>query len=75
MKRLACAIVVLAIGFAVSPARADALVRFEDGWCRIWWDSAGTPWGVGWTKIAIGMPDWLTASTALCSARSQGACR
>ena len=55
MKRLACALVVLAIGFAVSPARADyALVRFEDGWCRIWWDSAGTPWGVGWTKIAIG---------------------
>jgi hypothetical protein len=32
MKRLACALVVLAIGFAVSPARADyALVRFEDG--------------------------------------------
>ena len=76
MKRLACAVVVLAIGFVGSPARADyALVRFEDGWCRIWWDSAGTPWGVGWTKIAIGMPDWLTASAALSTARSQGACR
>src|SRR5262249_1004157 len=26
-------------------------------------------------KIAIGMPDWLTASAALSSARSQGVCR
>ena len=52
MKRSAFALAVLAIGFVGSPARADyALVRFEDGWCRIWWDSAGTPWGVGWTKI------------------------
>jgi hypothetical protein len=50
-------------------------VRFEDGWCRIWWDSAGTPWGAGWTKIAIGMPDWLIASAALSAARSQGVCR
>ena len=29
----------------------------------------------GWTKIAIGFPDWFTASAALYSARSQGACR
>jgi len=77
MKRSAFALAVLAIGFAVSPARADyALVRFEDGWCRIWWDSAGTAWGAGgWTKIAIGMPDWLIASAALSTARSQGVCR
>ena len=76
MKRSAFALAVLAIGLAVSPARADyALVRFEDGWCRIWWDSAGTPWGAGWTKIAIGMPDWLIASAALSTARSQGVCR
>ena len=76
MKRSAFALAVLAIGFAVSPARADyALVRFEDGWCRIWWDSAGTPWGAGWTKIAIGMPDSLIASAALSTARSQGVCR
>jgi len=38
-------------------------------------DSAGTPWGVGWTKIAVGMPDWLTASAALGNARVQGVCR
>jgi hypothetical protein len=76
MKRLAFAIGVLAIGLSVSPARADfALVRFEDGFCRVWWDSADTPWGVGWTKLALGMPDWLTASAALDSARAQGACR
>ena len=76
MKRLIFAFAVLAIGFAVSPARADyALVQFEDGWCRICWDSADTPWGAGWTKIAIGMPDWLTASAALSNARSQGVCR
>ena len=76
MIRLTFAVALLAIGTALSPARADyALVRFEDGWCRIWWDSAGTPWGAGWTKLAVGMPDWLTASAALSSARAQGACR
>jgi hypothetical protein len=76
MKQLLFAIAILLTVFSFSPARADyALVRFEDGWCRIWWDSAGTPWGVGWTKIAIGLPDWLTADAALSTARSQGACR
>jgi hypothetical protein len=76
MKRLAFAVAVLGIAVASSAARADyALVRFDDGWCRIWWDSAGTPWGVGWTKVAIGMPDWFTASAALDDARAQGMCR
>jgi hypothetical protein len=76
MNRLIFALGVLAVVFAVAPARADyALVRFDDGWCRIWWDSAGNPWGAGWTKIAVGMPDWLTANAALSTARSQGACR
>jgi hypothetical protein len=76
MKRLAFAIGILAIGLTVSPARADfAVVRFEDGFCRVWWDSAGTPWGVGWTKLALGMPDWPTAWAALDGARAQGACR
>jgi hypothetical protein len=77
MKRLAIAAGVLIFSFAASvPARADfAVVRLEDGWCKIWWDSADTPWGVGWTKIAIGLPDWLAASAALNTARSQGVCR
>lgn len=76
MKQAIFALAILIIGLAASPARADfAVVRFEDGWCRIWWDSGGTPWGVGWTKIAFGMPDWLTASATLSTARAQGACR
>jgi hypothetical protein len=77
MKQVIFITMLLAIAVtAATPARADyALVRFEDGWCRIWWDSVGTPWGVGWTKIAVGMPDWLSASAALNNARSQGVCR
>ncbi|MGD0024599.1 MAG: hypothetical protein ABSC37_08225 [Xanthobacteraceae bacterium] len=76
MKRLAFAIGVLALGFAAStPARADfAVVQFEGGWCQIWWDSGANPWGVGWRKIIIGLPDWAAASVALNAARSQGLC-
>jgi len=76
MKCLVFVFAIMAVALFTSPARADyALVRFEDGWCRIWWDSAGTPWGAGWTKVAIGMPDWLVASAALSNARVQGVCR
>ena len=66
MKRLAFAIGVLALGFAAStPARADyALVKFESGYCRIWWDSAGNPFGVGWIKVAVGLPDYEAAVLA-----------
>ena len=76
MQRLAFAFGILVLAFmTVNPARADfAVVRLQNGWCRIWWDSADTPWGVGWTKIAIGLPDWFTASAALNTARSEGAC-
>jgi hypothetical protein len=81
MKRLAFAAAVLAgivaFGFAgAAPARADyAVVQLENGWCKIWWDSAATPWGNRWTKIAVGLPDWLSASATLDTARSQGTCR
>lgn len=77
MKRFAFAVATLAPAVAGStPARADfAIVQLQDGWCKIWWDSASTPWGVGWTKIVVGLPDWLAASAALDSARSQGICR
>jgi hypothetical protein len=76
MRRLAFAIGVLALGFtAASPARADyAVVRFEGGYCRIWWDSGATPEGTGWEKIAVGLPDWTAAWAALASAVAQRVC-
>jgi hypothetical protein len=77
MKRLAFAVGVIALAVAASaPAFADyAVVRLDNGWCKVWWDSGATPWGVGWTKIAINLPDWLAATAALDSARSQGVCQ
>ncbi len=76
MKRFAFAVGLLALGCATAtPARADfAVIRLDNGWCRIWWDSGATPWGTGWTKIAVNLPDWFSASAALDTARSQGVC-
>jgi hypothetical protein len=75
MKRLALGIGILALGFAASsPARADyAVVKFADGYCQIWWDASGTPWGAGWTKIAIA-PDWFTAQAVLDTAIANRTC-
>jgi hypothetical protein len=77
MKRLALALGLLAVGFTASTsARADfAVVQFGDGYCRIWWDSADNPWGPAWTKVAIGLPDYTTASAALNDAILHGVCR
>ena len=77
MNRLAFAVCLLIVGLAAStPARADfAVVRFGDGFCKIWWDSAGNPWGSGWGKIALGLPDYLAAQAALANARAQRTCR
>jgi hypothetical protein len=76
MKHLACAIGFLTLAVtAASPARADyALVQFGDGYCRIWWNSADTPWGVGWTKLVVGLPDDFAARAALDNAIAQGVC-
>ena len=76
MRHLAFAFGVLVLGWAaVTPARADwAVVRWPDGFCRLWWDSHDTPWGVGWTKIAIA-PDWETAEAAFDAARRSGTCQ
>lgn len=77
MKQLALAVGLLAVAVATSSsARADdcAVVQFGDGYRRIWWDSAGTPWGVGWTKIATGLPDYLAAQAALDTAIAQQLC-
>jgi hypothetical protein len=78
MKQLTLAVSLLALTvITASSARADdyAVVQFADGYCRIWWDSAGTPWGVGWTKIATGLPDHLAARAALGTAIAQQLCR
>jgi hypothetical protein len=76
-KTWAFAIGLLTTGFvaAATSAQADyAVVQFGDGSCRIWWDSAGNPWGDRWTKIAIGLPDHETAQVALDSAFAQRIC-
>lgn len=77
MKRVAFAVGALVLAFAAStPARADfAVIKFELGYCRIWWDSAANPIGPGWTKIAIGLPDYNAAWAALATAVGQGICR
>jgi hypothetical protein len=47
MKGWVFAIGLLAIGFVAStPARADfAVVKFNDGACRVWVDTSYHPWG------------------------------
>jgi hypothetical protein len=77
MKKLAFAVGMLALGFTAStPARADfALVQFGNGYCQVWSDSADTPWGAGWTKVVIGLPDYSAAHAALDHALAQGICR
>jgi hypothetical protein len=76
MKRFALAIGVVTLGLAATtPAWADfALVRWDDGDCRIWWEASATPWGAGWEKIATA-PDYSTASAALNQAEQTGTCR
>jgi len=76
MKKLSFAIAVLALSFvATTPSRADyAVVKFEYGYCRIWWDSAANPVGVGWTKIAAGLPTWEAAMSALYGAIAARTC-
>jgi len=78
MKLLAFAFGLLTVTLvASSAARADdfAVVQFNDRHCQIWWDSAGDPWGAGWTKIAFGLPDHMAAQAALDNAIVQGVCR
>jgi hypothetical protein len=76
MKRFAFVFGILAVGFAAStPARADwAVVRWDDGHCQIWGDAGSTPWGAGWTKIAV-EPDWAQAEAAFDEAIKNRTCR
>jgi hypothetical protein len=76
MKRFALAVSVVTLGLAATaPARADyALVRWDNGYCRIWWDAGATPWGAGWAKIATA-PDYSTAAATFDQAVQTGTCR
>lgn len=76
MKRLAFAVGVLALGFTAStPARADyAVVKFEWGFCRIYWNPALTPWGSGWSVVATA-PTWEAAWAAQTAAVNAGKCK
>lgn len=77
MHRWVFAAGVLVLGLAASSAaRADfAVIRFDDGYCQIWWDSGVDPWGAGWSKIAIGLPDRAAARAVLDNAIAQNVCR
>jgi hypothetical protein len=76
MKRLVFAVGVLALGFAATtPARADfSVVRFELGFCRIWWATSAKPWGTSWTVVATA-PDWTSAWAAQTAAVAKGKCK
>ena len=74
MKRLAFVFGTIILGAGATPARADfTVIRFGDGYCQIWSDSTATPWGVGWTKIAI-TPDWISARAVLDTAIANRTC-
>ena len=77
MKQLVLVLGFLAAGVIIAtPARADySVVQFADGFCRVWWDSAAVPWGTGWTKLSIGLPDYVAALDMLDNAIAQGTCR
>ncbi len=76
MKRFAFAVGIVTLGFAATtPARADyALVRWDSGYCRIWWEAGATPWGAGWAKLTTA-PDYSTAAAAFDQAVQAGTCR
>jgi hypothetical protein len=76
MKRLVFALGVAALGFTAStPASADfSVVRFELGFCRIWWNSGVNPIGTGWTKVATA-PDFTSAWAAQDAAVKKGQCK
>jgi hypothetical protein len=76
MKRLAFAVGVLALTFSAAiPARADfAVVKFEWGYCRIWWATAAKPWGSSYAVVATA-PDFMGAWAAQTAAVKNGKCK
>jgi len=76
MKRFVFAVGVLALGFAAStPARADfSVMKFETGFCRIWWNKGVNPLGTGWSRVATA-PDSMGAWAAQSDAVKKGKCK
>lgn len=76
MKRFVFAVGVLALGFAAStPARADfSVMKFETGFCRIWWNNDVNPLGTGWSRVAAA-PDFMSAWAAQSDAVKKGKCK
>ena len=81
MKRLVFAVGVLAVGVlalgsaASTPAPADfSVMRFEPGYCRIWWNNGINRIGTGWTRVATA-PDFTSAWAAQDAAVKKGKCK
>ena len=76
MKRFAFVASVVTLGLAATvPALADyALVRWDNGYCRIWWEASAPPWGAGWAKITTAA-DYSTAAAAFDQAVQARTCR
>jgi len=50
------------------------VVRFELGYCRIWWNTGINPIGAGWTRVATA-PDFSSAWAAQDAAVKKGKCK
>jgi hypothetical protein len=76
MKQIAFAVALTTLGVVASgPARADyTVIQFASGHCEVWHDSSDDPAGAGWRKLAIGLPSWDAAESALDAARAQDVC-
>jgi hypothetical protein len=76
MRKFAFAMSVLALAFTASaPARAGfVIVKFDPGYCQIWWDSGVKPLGTGWSYMGKPYSDWTAAWAALSAAWGSKAC-
>lgn len=76
MKKLRFAMGMLALGLvAAAPARADyVVVKFDPGYCRIWWQSSMKPYGAGWSYVGRPYGDLPSAYTALNAAWMRKVC-
>jgi len=50
------------------------VVKFELGYCRIWWDTAAKPIGTGWSVVATA-PSFEGAWAAQTAAVKMGKCK